>query len=97
MKDKRVAKIKVADCDDSEKWEDGTYGQTEEFVQVVPVETSRAVDDTLGLTQITLRLQKTLVEQLKVIAADNGLGYQPFVRQILTNYVKENHRAAAAR
>ncbi len=54
---------------------------------------AEAIDDTLGLVPITLRLQKPLVEQLKKIAASNGLGYQPFVRQILTQYVREHEKA----
>jgi hypothetical protein len=89
--------VKFAESDDSKGWENGTLGRSAEHLEKSTPEEEQAVDDTLGLTPITLRLQKTLVEQLKKMAAKNGLGYQPFVRQILTQYVRENTKAAAGR
>jgi predicted DNA binding CopG/RHH family protein len=80
--------------DDSEDWESGKLGQSEEFAAPAPAQIQAAIDDDLGLQPITLRLQKTLVEDLKVMAKENGLGYQPFVRQLLTQYVRE-HRTIA--
>lgn len=86
-------RIKISEQDDGTEWENGTYGQSAEHAQRASIEVGQAIDDTLGLVPITLRLQKPLVEQLKKIAASNGLGYQPFVRQILTQYVREHEKA----
>ncbi len=82
--------------DDSDDWESGKLGQSLEHAAPAPPELQAAIDDDLGLQAVTMRLQKTLVEELKVLARENGLGYQPFVRQLLTNYVKE-HRATTKR
>ena len=38
---------------------------------------------------VSIRLQKEVVEKLKLLAADKGLKYQPFVRMVLTQYVKD--------
>jgi predicted DNA binding CopG/RHH family protein len=89
--------LKFGDSDGSREWENGTLGQSAEHLEKSTPEDEKAIDDTLGLTPITLRLQKTLVEQLKKMAAQNGLGYQPFVRQILTQYVREQTKSAAVR
>ena len=39
------------------------------------------------MQMISIRLQKKLIEDLKAIAAHNGIGYQPLVRQLLTRFV----------
>lgn len=71
----------------AEAWEDGRLGM--DASQAVPVskEIDRAVDEALGLQPISIRLQKDLLEDLKVIAKLNGLGYQPLIRQVLTRFV----------
>jgi predicted DNA binding CopG/RHH family protein len=46
------------------------------------------MDDALGLEKVTIRLQKELVEEFKMIAKEEGLGYQPLIRQVLTNYLR---------
>lgn len=92
-----LANIKFSDKDDGREWENGSYGQSAEHVERAPVEVEQAIDDSLGLVPITLRLQKPLVEQLKKIANKNGLGYQPFVRQLLTQYVHEHTKETVAR
>jgi len=58
-------------------------------VRVSTPEEEREVDEVLGLQQVTIRLQKHLVDALKELAKDEGIGYQPMVRQILTKYVKQ--------
>ncbi len=52
-------------------------------------EKTREIQEALGLQPVTVRLQKELVEQLKVLAKKEGLGYQPLIRHILTRYVRE--------
>jgi predicted DNA binding CopG/RHH family protein len=82
--------------DDSKQWEDGALGRSPEHAKKVSPEQEKEMDDALGLAPVTLRLQKSLVEQLKKLAAENGLGYQPFVRQILTHYVRDTARTPVA-
>lgn len=76
--------------DDSEKWESGELGQDPKFAQIVSEKEQQELENALELVPITLRLQKKLVEDLKRLSASDGLGYQPFVRQILTQYVREH-------
>ena len=61
-------------------------------VKFAPPELEAEIDDALGLQPITLRLQRDLVTKLKQIAKENGLGYQPFVRQVLTKFVADHKR-----
>jgi len=48
-----------------------------------------SVIDDLGLAPISLRLQKEVVAKLKVLAKQEGLGYQTYIRQILTRHVRD--------
>ncbi len=43
---------------------------------------------------ISVRLQKTLIRDLKELAAGEGLDYQPYLRQILTKHVRNQKRKA---
>lgn len=75
--------------DDAELWESGQLGASEEHVRPVSPEKTREIQEALGLQPVTVRLQKELVDQLKVLAKQEGLGYQPLIRHILTRYVRE--------
>lgn len=83
--------------DDAELWESGQLGASEEHVSPVSKKKTKEIQDALGLQPVTVRLQKELVEQLKVMAKKEGLGYQPFVRQILTRYVRDTVSAESKR
>jgi hypothetical protein len=48
---------------------------------------SKAIDEASGLHLVSVRLQKSLIEDLKAMAKDDGIGYQPLLRQILTRAV----------
>lgn len=75
---------------DAELWETRQLGASAKHVKVVSDEEEKAIDAGLGLQLISIRLTKILIEQLKGLAKLEGLGYQPFVRQVLTKYAKEN-------
>lgn len=75
--------------DDAELWESGQLGASEAHVKPVTPEKTKEIQDALGLQPVTVRLQKELVEQLKVMAKKEGLGYQPLIRHILTRYVRD--------
>ena len=48
-----------------------------------------SLDQRLELTMISIRLPTTAVEQLKVRGAKNGIGYQPYIRQLIMEHLKE--------
>jgi len=75
-----------------EAWESGQLGQDERFVQVAPAIDENLINESLDLQLISIRLQKSLIEDLKAIARINGLGYQPLMRQILTRFAEAEKR-----
>jgi uncharacterized protein (DUF4415 family) len=78
--------------DDVALWESKQLGADPKYARRVSVAEDKALDDSLGLQAISIRLQKDLLEQLKALAKEEGLGYQPFIRQILTKYAKQASR-----
>ncbi len=77
----------------TEAWESGELGQDEEFVKVSTDIDQSALDDSLELQMISIRLQKSLIEDIKMIAALNGhSGYQPLIRQILNRFAEGEKR-----
>jgi len=69
-----------------EAWEEGSLGQEEEFVRVSGNVDDTALSDAAGLQPISIRLQKSLIEDFKMIAEINGIGYQPLIRQVLKRF-----------
>jgi uncharacterized protein (DUF4415 family) len=76
--------------DDSDRWENGELGADENSVRVSEQGTGERIDEGLGLQMVSMRLPKDVVEKFKVLAKKQGLGYQPFIRQILMNYLREH-------
>lgn len=73
--------------DTAEAWEvGGTLGNDEAFVAIAD-DVSSAVDESLGLQPISIRLHKDLLDKLKALAQVNNIGYQPLIRQVLTRFV----------
>jgi hypothetical protein len=70
------------------KWEEGELGQSPGHMGVVPENEELEIDDALGLQLVSVRLQKTLMKDLKELAIKEGLGYQPYLRQVLTKHVQ---------
>jgi hypothetical protein len=79
-----------------EAWDTGLLGEDEAFVKVATDVEEAALNQALDLHPISIRLQKSLVEDLKQIAKANGLGYQPLIRQILTRFVEANQQEEKA-
>ncbi len=69
-----------------EVWEDGSLGREEEFVHVSKAVDDAALNEAAGLQPISIRLQKSLIEDFKMIAEINGIGYQPLIRQVLKRF-----------
>ena len=75
--------------DDVELWESKQLGASAEHAKLASAADDKALDDDLGLAPISLRLQKEVVAKLKVLAKQEGLGYQTYIRQILTRHVRD--------
>ncbi|MDI9239866.1 hypothetical protein QLQ15_13220 [Lysobacter sp. LF1] len=69
-------------------WDSGKLGEDEAHVVVSSAEEERAVEDALGLQMISIRLQKTLLRDLKTIADHHGIGYQPMIRDLLNRFAR---------
>jgi len=68
-------------------WESGALGRDETHVAVVDAKASRETDDATGLQMISIRLEKSLLRDLKEIAAWHDIGYQPMIRDLLHRFV----------
>ena len=70
-----------------EAWESRELGADENFVASVDHDDA-LIEEAVGLQMISIRLQKSLLEELKLIANINGLGYQPLIKQALKRFVE---------
>ena len=77
------------------RWETGELGLSAEHAVAAPAEIEREADDALGLQLISIRLPKRLIEDLKLIATKEGLGYQPLVRRVLLRFAEAEFRSMA--
>ena len=69
-----------------EAWDSRELGADENFVRVAKGVDEDAIDDVMELQMISIRLQKSLIEDLKMIAKLNGIGYQPLIKQVLARF-----------
>ncbi|AVV81963.1 MULTISPECIES: hypothetical protein [Shewanella] len=77
-------------------WENEVLGNDEQFAVIAEGVTSESVDDTLALQMISIRLQKSMIQDLKNIAKANNLGgYQPLIRRILERFVEAEMKTIA--
>lgn len=71
-----------------EAWEERTLGADSESVKVVEKAQEDSIDEAAGTQLISIRLQKSLIEDFKTIASlNNGIGYQTLMKQILQRFV----------
>ena len=70
-------------------WEKGKLGRDEQFVRLSKDVNESAIDSALDLKLVSIRLQKSLIDDFKAIAKiNNGIGYQTLMRQILTRFIE---------
>jgi hypothetical protein len=72
----------------NEAWESGELGRGENYVEIADDDIEAKVDESLDLQLISIRLQKSLIEDFKLIAQLNRIGYQPLMRQILQRFAE---------
>lgn len=70
-----------------EAWEEGKLGRDKKYAKKADATVEAALDEAIGMQMISIRLQKKLIENLKMIAKHHGIGYQPLIRQLLTRFV----------
>lgn len=75
---------------DSELWDSKQLGASAEHARPASEEQQQALDDATGLQLLSIRMPKALIEQIKQLARLEGLGYQPYMRQVMTKHVREN-------
>lgn len=46
------------------------------------------IDEAVGLQMISIRLERTLLSNLKLIAKHHGVGYQPLIRDLLNRFAR---------
>ena len=72
-----------------ENWENRTLGADENFVAIARKTGWQENDaEELGLKSISIRLQVKLLDELKMIAEINSIGYQPLIKQVLHRFVE---------
>jgi hypothetical protein len=76
--------IPVAD----EAWDNRTLGAEEAYAKAADETLESKIDEAAGTQLISIRMQKSMIEDFKMIAALNGtLGYQTLMKQILQRFV----------
>ena len=84
--------MKITKAKDSnmqiDAWESGEYGLDEAFIKVTDAAEAAEVDGALNLKMISIRLQKDLINKLKLIAKYHGIGYQSLIRNQLHKFVR---------
>jgi len=68
------------------RWESGELGCSLEHARAVSKEHETAVDDALGLQLVQLRLPKALLDDLELIAREQGLGCHALMRRVLARF-----------
>ena len=72
----------------AEAWDSGELGEDMNSAKVASAETTRAINDALGLQMISIRLPKSVIEDFKVLAQIEGVGYQPLMRTALVRFAE---------
>jgi predicted DNA binding CopG/RHH family protein len=74
-----------------EAWDTGKLGRHDDFARKVELNENE-IDAALELQLISIRLPKSLIEDFKMIAQFNNMGYQPLMRQILKRFADGEKR-----
>jgi len=76
-----------------EAWEDRSLGNDDGSVKVVDDAQEANIDEASGTQMISIRLQKSLIDDFKMIASLNGgIGYQTLMKQIMKRFVDSEKR-----
>ena len=67
-------------------WDSRTLGCDIKYAKPTKPEHALAIDESLGLQMISIRLNKELIAAFKVIGEHHGVGYQPLMRDALQRF-----------
>lgn len=70
----------------AEAWESGQLGRDPKHAKKADPELQKAIDDAIGMQAISIRLPAELIQEFKIIAKFNGVGYQPLMRDALQRF-----------
>ncbi len=70
---------------EANEWEAGKRGS---HSTVATDEEESALDEAMELQMISIRLPPSVVETLKAMAKKEGIGYQPYTRQLLIHHTQ---------
>lgn len=70
----------------TEAWETGQLGTDKKHARRASEETTKLVDDALGLQMISIRLPKGIIETYKLLAEYHHVAYQPLMRDALCRF-----------
>lgn len=82
--------------ENEEQWDNRDLGAEEEFAKRASPEREKRINDSLGLHAISIRLHTETIELLKEFAREDGIGYQPLLRQVITKYARERAKKKAS-
>jgi hypothetical protein len=88
MKERAMNEVKTVPEDQDGPWDTGELGKEEKYVACAPEGLKEEIDAALALQMISLRLQKDLINELKLIANYRGIGYQPLIRDVLGRFAR---------
>ncbi len=71
-----------------EAWDNRTLGADEKYVGVVDSNIADLIDEAAGTQLISIRMQKSIIEDLKLIASLNKIGYQTLMKQVMSRFVE---------
>lgn len=78
-----------------EDWENRTLGAEEAYVQAADASIENEFEEASGTQLISIRMQKTMIDELKAIAIlNNDIGYQTLIKQMLQRFIEAEKKKA---
>jgi len=64
----------------------------EQRASAIDLDEAEKIDEAVGLQMISIRLERALLSNLKLIAKHHGVGYQPLIRDLLNRFARSELR-----
>ena len=81
--------IEQAENDSVSAWEDGALGEDGRFAVPLGPDESHALDDTLGLQVMSIRMPKDLVQQYEQRAKEKNVECRSLMRDVLSAHMAQ--------
>ncbi|MDN5841985.1 MAG: hypothetical protein L0H54_00860 [Alcaligenaceae bacterium] len=81
---------KILGTDDA--WENGELGNSEEHAALASPDVQLAVENTLAMQMISIRLPQSVIDDFKAIASIERIGYQTLMRVALMRFAEGESR-----